>query len=155
MDEYQTRFSLENKNNTNTPAISLKFMLDYKSTNSTIQYRNIPDLFAGDDYDFFFLLPAAIYGKLVSARCQNIGRDRQRCHGVINTRLSKSNGSFIHQAGRSTRRCHSESEIPRWSRKGWMVHVGADKRYAAARCCDSDELSEIRHLSLSTPGVKN
>lgn len=54
MDEYQTRFSLENKNNTNTPAISLKFMLDYKSTNSTIQYRNIPDLFAGDDYDFFF-----------------------------------------------------------------------------------------------------
>lgn len=29
-------------------------MLDYKSTNSTIQYRNIPDLFARDDYDFFF-----------------------------------------------------------------------------------------------------
>lgn len=54
MDEYQTRFSLENKNNTNTPTISLKFMLDYKSTNSTIQYRNIPDLFARDDYDFFF-----------------------------------------------------------------------------------------------------
>lgn len=52
MDEYQTRFSLENKNNTNT--LSLKFILDYKSTNSTIQYRNIPDLFAGDDYDFFF-----------------------------------------------------------------------------------------------------
>lgn len=98
------RASLENKNNTNSPVISLKFMLlSTTSTNSKIQYRNIPDpisIFSRETI-MIFLLPAAIYGKLVSTRCQNIGRDRQRCHGVINTRLSKSNGSFIHQAGRS------------------------------------------------------
>lgn len=98
------RASLENKNNTNSPVISLKFMLlSTTSTNSKIQYRNIPDpisIFSRETITIF-LLPAAIYGKLVSTRCQNIGRDRQRCHGVINTRLSKSNGSFIHQAGRS------------------------------------------------------
>lgn len=78
-------------------------LLSITSTNSKIQYRNIPDpisIFSRETITIF-LLPAAIYGKLVSTRCQNIGRDRQRCHGVINTRLSKSNGSFIHQAGRS------------------------------------------------------
>lgn len=115
---------LENKNNTNSPAISLKFMLP-STTNSSIQYRNIPDpisIFSLETITIFYCQPQFTVNWL--ARCQNIGRDRQRCHRVINTRLSKSNGSFIHQAGRSATSgavIAKERNLDDRERDGWFT----------------------------------